>query len=178
MLWRDVPRGPKPPEIAHVIIETPRGSRAKFASEEAHIGMMLTKALPEGLAFPTHVGYFAQCWGDDDDPLDAFVLGDLPLYPGVVVEARPVAVMRMKDRGRRDEKVVCTIRQDRAWEHARSLRDIPRPLRESVTRFYGVYREHEGTQHKVSVEGWAGRRQALALVREGYARYDERPEAR
>lgn len=71
MPWEDGPRGPRAPSLVHVIVETPRGSRAKDASVVGHDAMVLTRLLPATLAFPTNTGFLARCWGEDDDPLDA-----------------------------------------------------------------------------------------------------------
>jgi len=178
MLWASTPRGADPPQSVHVIVETPEGSRGKYALAHDHPGLVLKKLLPDHLEFPVSVGCFAQCWGEDGDPLDAMVLGGGAIPAGAIVAARPVGVLRMKDRGQRDDKVLCVLGLDRDWEGVHDLGDVPKPTLEAIRAFHGHYRIHEGTQGEVTVGRWDGRKAALGLVERGYARYDrERGEA-
>jgi inorganic pyrophosphatase len=68
MSWEAVPRGKDPPRVVSVVVETPLGSRIKYASAEEHGAMTVSKLLPPTLAFPANLGFFAHCWGEDDDP--------------------------------------------------------------------------------------------------------------
>jgi len=174
MLWATTPRGPDPPRRVHVIVETPEGSRGKYALANDHPGLVLKKLLPEHLEFPVSVGCFAQCWGDDGDPLDAMVLGGGAIPPGAIVVARPLGVLRMKDRGQRDDKVLCALDLDRDWESAQDLGDVPRATLEAIRTFHEHYRVHEGTQDQVEVGRWDPRRAAHGLLTKGYARYRKR----
>ena len=54
---------------------------------------------------PTHYGYFEDTLGEDGDPLDAMVIMDVDIMPGVIVEARPIAVFNMTDEAGGDAKV-------------------------------------------------------------------------
>ena len=115
MWWKDVSRGKDPPGVVNVVVETPMGSRIKYAAAEEHRAMVASKLLAATFAYPANSGFFAQCWGEDGDPLDAMVLGGAPMFPGTVCSARPVAVMRMTDRGQRDDKVLCVLDADPDW---------------------------------------------------------------
>jgi inorganic pyrophosphatase len=57
--------------------------------------------------YPVDYGYFEKTLGGDGDPLDALVLLEFPVYPGVVVNVRAVGVLPMEDYGGIDEKVLC-----------------------------------------------------------------------
>ena len=173
MHWRQVPRGPRPPDAVHAIIETPRGSRYKYAASHDHPGFELSKLIPESLAFPCNAGFFARCWGEDGDPLDANVLGAHPIPTGVVCTVRPIAVMRMKDGGQRDDKVVCVLVGDPAAHGLTGLKSVPVHVRQALDDFYRAYRKQEGTEDQVKLQGWAGRGEAKRLLREGYARFDK-----
>lgn len=174
MLADEVPKGPDPPRRVHAIIETPLGSRIKYAASEDHPTMAVAKILPPTFAYPANTGSFARCWGEDGDPLDAMVLGDAPLAVGSVAVVRPIAVMRMKDRGDRDDKVVCVLDEDPEWRHAKTLADIPAHVREAFDTFHATYRKQEGTQRSVKLEGWSGVALAHRLIEAGYRRFAER----
>ena len=91
MWWKDVSRGKDPPGVVNVVVETPMGSRIKYAAAEEHRAMVVSKLLAATFAYPANSGFFAQCWGEDGDPLDAMVLGGAPMFPGTVCSARPSA---------------------------------------------------------------------------------------
>ena len=178
MLGDDVPRGDQAPEVANVVIETPRGSRIKYAAGDGFAGLQVSKVLPPTFAFPANTGFFARCAGEDGDPLDAMVLTEAVLPAGCVCAARPIAVLRMTDRGDRDDKVVCALDGDPDWERATGLPGIPGHVRTAFRVFHETYRVQEGTQRSVRLHGWAGKARALRLIREGYRKYDEGDDGR
>jgi inorganic pyrophosphatase len=174
MWWKDVSRGKDPPGVVNVVVETPMGSRIKYAAAEEHRAMVVSKLLPATFAYPANSGFFAQCWGEDGDPLDAMVLGGAPMFPGTVCSARPVAVMRMTDRGRRDDKLLCVLDADPDWFAVKTLSDVPRHVRKAFDTFHRTYRRQEGTQDLVKLEGWQGVAAAHKLILRGYRRFDDR----
>ncbi len=54
--------------ILQVIIETPKGSRNKFAFDPKQRIFMLKKVLPAGMAFPYDFGFLPQTLAPDGDP--------------------------------------------------------------------------------------------------------------
>src|SRR5579863_7953432 len=86
-----------PPRTKHavrVIIETPKGSRNKYAFDPALGAFVLRKVLPAGMAFPYDFGFVPATIGGDGDPLDVLVLMDEPAFPGCVLKCRLVGVIR------------------------------------------------------------------------------------
>ena len=74
---------PEDDRLVNVVIETPRGSRNKFAYDEKLGVIRLKKVLPAGMDFPYDFGFVPSTKGDDGDPLDALLLMDEPAHPGV-----------------------------------------------------------------------------------------------
>jgi len=80
----------------NVLIETPQGQPNKF-KYDTKLGMLrLSRVLPVGMVFPYDFGFLPGTRAEDGDPLDVLVLMDAPAYPGTVVEARLVGVLRCK----------------------------------------------------------------------------------
>jgi inorganic pyrophosphatase len=68
-----------------VIIETPAGSRNKFAFDPDQGIFALKKVLPAGMAFPYDFGFLPKTLAPDGDPIDVLLLMDEPAFPGCVV---------------------------------------------------------------------------------------------
>src|SRR5580704_14286358 len=79
--------------LLQVVIETPKGSRNKFAFDPEQRVFSLKKVLPAGMTFPYDFGFLPQTLAPDGDPLDVLLLMDEPAYPGVVVRSRLLGVI-------------------------------------------------------------------------------------
>src|SRR5262245_14937852 len=82
----------------NVIIETPRGSRNKYAYDEESGLFRLIKLLPAGMAFPFDFGFVPSTQGGDGDPLDALVLSEETLFPGCLVRTRILGAIKAEQR--------------------------------------------------------------------------------
>jgi inorganic pyrophosphatase len=80
-------------EILQVIIETPKGSRNKYAFDPEQEIFALKKVLPAGMAFPYDFGFIPSTLGGDGDPLDVLVLMDEPAFPGCLLKCRIIGVI-------------------------------------------------------------------------------------
>jgi inorganic pyrophosphatase len=76
-----------------VIIETPKGSRNKYAYSPEEGIFELRKVLPAGMAFPYDFGFVPSTLAGDGDPLDVLVLMDEPAFPGCKLTCRIVGVI-------------------------------------------------------------------------------------
>jgi inorganic pyrophosphatase len=72
----------------HVVVETPRGSRAKFAYDRKLATFTLRKSLLTGLTYPHDWGFVPSTKADDDDPLDIMIVRDAATFPGLIVTCR------------------------------------------------------------------------------------------
>ena len=100
---------PKTPSegCIHVVIEIPRGSRNKYEIDHEDGRVFLDRRLFTATTYPADYGFIPDTLGGDGDPLDALVLLEDPVYPGVVVECRPVGVLYMQDEAGEDAKLIC-----------------------------------------------------------------------
>ena len=114
----------------HVVIEIPRGSRNKYEIDHDNGRDPLDRRLFTATIYPADYGFIPDTLGGDGDPLDALVLLEDPMYPGVLgAIARPVGVLVMQDeagRGRQDH--LRPARRTALGRHPRprrSLRIVP-----------------------------------------------------
>ena len=98
-----------------VIIEIPKGSRNKYEVDHETGRVHLDRYLFTPMAYPADYGYIEHTLADDGDPLDALVITPEPVFPGVVVAARPIGVFKMTDEAGGDDKLLAVI-DDPRWE--------------------------------------------------------------
>src|SRR4051812_15286902 len=79
------------------VVETPRGSRAKFTYDPEAQVFLLSKTLIAGLSYPYDWGFVPSTRADDGDPIDVMLLHDVTTYPGIVVSANIVGVLELSD---------------------------------------------------------------------------------
>jgi inorganic pyrophosphatase len=77
----------------HVVVETPRGSRAKFAYDPKLETFILSKSLLTGLTYPHDWGFVPSTKADDGDPLDIMVIHDAATFPGIVLTCRVIGIL-------------------------------------------------------------------------------------
>lgn len=149
----------------NVVIETPRGSTAKFKYDERDRVMRLSRPLPAGLCYPYDWGFVPSTRVADGDALDAMVLWEGSSYPGVVIAARCVAVLRVEQKdpqtgGRqRNDRVLTIPVKTRHGESG----DIGARLRAQLEQFFTAAVAFEGKE--VRLLGWGDADEADALVR-------------
>src|ERR1700744_1254866 len=115
--------------LLQVIIETPAGSRNKFAYDPDQGIFALKKVLPAGMVFPYDFGFLPQTIAPDGDPIDVLLLMDEPAFPGIAVKARLIGVIEGeqvagKERIRND-RLVAVAEVTHMYANIRKLKDLP-----------------------------------------------------
>jgi inorganic pyrophosphatase len=152
------------------VIEIPKGSRNKYEIDHDNGRVYLDRVLFTSFVYPTDYGYFENTLGLDGDPVDVLVLLDYPLFPGVGLKVRPVAVFNMTDDGGSDAKVIAVLEKDVRWSHIQDIDDIPEFTKKEIEHFFEHYKDLEPNKW-VKTEGWQGRAEAEQIVEDGIARF-------
>ena len=154
------------------IIEIPKGSRNKYEVDHKTGRVYLDRVLFTGFVYPTDYGFFENTLGLDGDPVDVLVLLDYPLFPGVGVSVRPVAVFNMTDDGGSDAKVIAVPATDPRWTHIQDLNDIPEYTRKEIEHFFEHYKDLEPNKW-VKVDAWGDKAEAERILDEAIVRFGE-----
>ena len=134
------------PEEMNVIIEIPKGSKNKYEIDKDTGMIALDRVMHTAQDYPFDYGFVPQTLWDDNDALDVLLLTTYPLAPGILVRARPVAILKMIDGGESDYKVVGVPIGDPRFEHIKDIEDInPHTLKE-IEHFFATYKK---VQNKV-----------------------------
>jgi inorganic pyrophosphatase len=153
-----------------VVIEIPRGSRNKYEVDHETGRVYLDRVLFTPFVYPTDYGFFENTLGGDGDPLDALVLLEYPLFPGVGVKVRPVAMLVMEDDGGVDEKVLCVQDKDPRWQHIQDLKDVPKQTLDEIEHFFTRYKDLEPGKW-VKIQGWEDKAATQKVIDSAYANY-------
>lgn len=171
-LWHEISSGKSTPELVNVIVEIPKGSKNKYEIDKENGLIKLDRAMKSAQDYPFDYGFVPQSLWDDGDALDVVLLTTYPLVPGILVEARPVAVMRMIDGGEGDDKIIAVPKNDPRWEEVSELSDINKHTLKEIQHFFETYKSIEGK--KVEITGIEGREAAYGAVKKGLAIYQEK----
>lgn len=156
-------------KMLRVVIETPKGSRNKFAFDPKEHIFELKKVLPAGMAFPYDFGFVPSTEAEDGDPIDVLVLMDEPAFPGCVLTCRPIGVIEgeqvdKKDTERNDR--IIAIEQDaHSWADIKTIDDLGKEFCRELEEFFVNYHKLTGKQYRVL--GLKGSAQAMKLVKAG-----------
>ncbi len=148
------------------VIEIPRGSRNKYEVDHETGRVFLDRVLYTAFVYPADYGFFEDTLGEDGDPVDVLVLTEYPLFPGVGVTVRPVAVFNMTDDGGPDAKVLAVPAGDPRWDHIQDLADVPEYTRKEIEHFFEHYKDLEPGKW-VKTEQWGGVAEAEAIIQQG-----------
>jgi inorganic pyrophosphatase len=152
-----------------VVIEIPKGSKNKYELDKETGLLRLDRVLYSAVHYPADYGFIPRTFCDDGDPLDVLVLGQEPVYPLTVVEARAIGVMRMRDEKGIDDKIVAVSVHDPAFADYTDKDQLPGHVLRQVRRFFEDYKALEHKQ--VIVEDLLGPGEALGIIRDALELY-------
>ena len=159
-----------PPDCIHVVIEIPRGSRNKYEIDHETGRVFLDRRLFTATTYPADYGFVPDTLGGDGDPLDALVLLEDSVYPGVWVAARPLGVLFMHDEAGEDAKLICVPPKEPRWANVDDITDLTPQLVAEIQHFFEVYKALEPNKY-ASTTGVGDRAAAWREIDEARANY-------
>ena len=169
-LLHDIAPGAK--DEMNVIIEIPRGSQNKYEIDKETGIIALDRVLHTAQAYPFDYGFVPQTLWDDGDALDVVLLTTNPLLPGILVHARPVAILPMVDGGEADEKVIAVPADDPRFADIKDLGDLNKHTLREIAHFFETYKKLQNKE--VSLGEYQGREAAEAAFERATALYKEK----
>jgi inorganic pyrophosphatase len=136
-----------------VVIETPKGSRNKYAFDPKERAFELKKVLPAGMTFPYDFGFVPQTEAEDGDPVDVMVLMDEPAFPGCVLKCRPIGVMEGKQGEKKDwernDRIIAIEEQAHSFADIQSIDDLGKQFCRELEEFFVNYHRLTGKEYKI-----------------------------
>src|SRR6476646_9306698 len=145
-----------------VVIEIPKGSTNKYELDKETGLLRLDRVLYSAVYYPADYGFIPRTYCDDGDPLDVLVLGQEPVYPLTIVQARAIGVIRMRDEKGVDDKIVAVSVSDPAFADYTDKSQLPAHQLRELRRFFEDYKILENKQ--VGVEDLLGPSDAFRII--------------
>lgn len=171
MNYLTLPIGTRAPDIINAVVEIPRGGSNKYEYDRTLHVFRLDRPLYSSFYYPCEYGFIPSTLGSDGDALDILILAGRPSFTGCLMEARPVGLLEMLDRGVSDSKILAVAEKDPEHGQIQNFQDVyPHVLRE-IEYFFSVYKELEGKETKVT--GWRNAQEAKKIISECNERFQK-----
>lgn len=144
----------------NVIIEIPKGSKNKYEIDKETGIIALDRVMHSAQDYPFDYGFVPQTHWDDGDALDVVLLTTYPLMPGILVRARPVAILPMIDGGDSDAKVLAVPTDDPRFSDIKDLSDVNKHTLKEISHFFLTYKQIQNKE--VTIGEWGDRAAAEA----------------
>ena len=167
--WHDLPPGDKPPEHVTAVIEIPAKSRNKYELDKTSGLLKLDRVLYSAVHYPGDYGFIPRTLHEDNDPLDILVRINEPTFPGCQIDARPVGVLKMLDKGEPDDKILAVPADDPYYSDVFDIADLSPHYLKEVEHFFQICKDLEGK--RMEIMGWRKSEAAMEIVMESIARY-------
>lgn len=166
-----VKAGKDVPDDINVIIEIPaQADPIKFEVDKESGAVFVDRFLGTSMRYPLNYGYVPHTVSGDGDPVDVLVVTPFPLFPGAVIRARPVGVLKMEDDGGVDAKVIAVpiSKLTPLYDGVKSVDDLPELLMKQTVHFFEHYKDLEPGKW-VKILGWGTVGEARKEILDGVA---------
>lgn len=167
-----IPTGDNPPEDVNVIIEVPVGGHPiKYEMDKASGTLFVDRFLYTPMTYPGNYGFVPHTLSDDGDPIDVLVCNTRPLFPGSVINVRPIGVLIMEDNSGQDEKIIAvpSPHLTRRYEKVFNYDDLPEITLQQIKHFFEHYKDLEPGKW-VRIGDWLDAGEARRLIVEAIER--------
>ncbi|EHQ05743.1 inorganic diphosphatase [Leptonema illini] len=155
------------------VIEIPKTSKYKYEMHKPSGLMMVDRVLHSSIHYPANYGFIPRTYCDDNDPLDILVLGQEPVYPGILMRCRAIGVMTMIDNQEQDDKIIAIHLDDPEYNHYEDIGQLPPHRVRELETFFLDYKKLEKADRKVSVEKFSGKEEAEDVLLKAIVLYRE-----
>lgn len=182
--WHGLEVGPDAPDVVTAYVEITPYSTVKYEVDKASGFLKVDRPQRMNALPPTLYGFIprtycgagiaalAQTAAGDGDPLDICVLSERAIdRADIILRARVVGGLLMKDKGEADDKIVAVLDGDAVWGDVRELADLPRALVARLRHYFETYKLEPG-RNPVTIDAEYGRDHARAVIRAAMADYD------
>jgi inorganic pyrophosphatase len=171
-LYHEIPAGE--PDAFHIVVDLPKGSSNKYEYSEDGGYFTLDRVLHHQMFYPFDYGFIPQTHSDDGDAIDVCLLVTYPTFPGCVVKARPIGMLRTADEKGGDNKIIAVPvgKVDPRFNEVQSVDDLPAHVREELLLHFKEIKKLEKAKYdKVVINGFGSVDEAKAEITKAMGAY-------
>ncbi len=173
-LWHDVSIGKNIPNEFNCIVEIPKGSHNKYEIDKETGMIMLDRANYNSAPYPCEYGFIPQTLWEDGDAIDVLLLATYPIHPGILVKARPVALMKLIDDGESDYKIIAVPVDDRRWEDVKDLEDLNKHTLREFKHYWEIIKQLKSKPSTGIIEDFGNKKEAIDAIYRSMELYKEK----
>jgi len=151
----------------NVIVETPLGSRFKYAYDPSMDIMRMKHQLPKGYFFAFNFGFIPNTQAEDGDPLDVIIYSSEVCVSGALVECRVAGALlaNQQENGKtiRNDRIIAVPAGIKTYDSIKNLRDINKRILSQLENFFISYENYRGIPFKTLK--WISSAPALATIK-------------
>lgn len=149
-IWHDIPEHMITSESFSVVIEIPKGGKAKYELDKQTGMLRLDRILYTATHYPANYGFIPRTYADDGDPLDVLVLCQESIVPMTLVQCYPIGVVQMTDDDSADEKIIAVPFRDPSLSCYADVSQLPSHTFQEIKHFFSVYKTLENKHTAVN----------------------------
>ena len=162
------------PTTVNCIVEIPAGTNKKIEFNKTTKRFEIDTIdgdirVKNYLPYPANYGFIPATFSDktkggDGDPIDVLLLCE-SVPTGTIIEAIPIAMLRLVDSGEMDDKVIC-IPKDPALQtlKATDITDFNKSY-PKVLQIIQLWFQHNDSSEAITIKGWVGKEETVAEIK-------------
>ncbi|HAT2067342.1 TPA: inorganic diphosphatase [Legionella pneumophila] len=146
MGYKDIQPGNDVPNDINIIIEIPSHSNpVKYEFDEQSNFIKVDRFIPTSMSYPCNYGFIPHTLSEDGDPLDVLIVTPFPLITGIIIQGRPIGMLRMTDESGPDVKILAVPvnKITTLYQHVYKPDDLGQELLASISHFFQHYKDLE-----------------------------------
>ena len=126
----------------HVLVETHKGDRNKYAYNPEFDIMEVRHTLPEGFSFPFDFGFVPGTKAEDGDPMDVLLFMDAPAMSGSLVSSRLIGaiIAKQMEKGSnqkiRNDRLLAIADTCKMYADIKTVRELNDQVLKQIIRFF------------------------------------------
>lgn len=160
------------PNDIYVIIEIPSNSSPiKYEVDKKSGVLFVDRFISTPMFYPCNYGYINNTLSLDGDPLDVLVPSPHPIQSNVVINCKPVGILKMQDESGEDAKIIAVPNNkiSEEYKNINDISDISILLKKQIVHFFKYYKKLE-KEKWVKIVGWGDYKSAKLEIYTSYNR--------
>ena len=157
---KELPTGLKPPKVVTVVVEATKDSRNTY-----NVNGMFTRlenVLYSSITYPCDYGFIPKTMWEDGKPLRAMILTEYPTFPGCLVDAVPIGLLKLSVNGVRKDKLLAVPLNDSEYKEIRDIKEVSEHNLKETEEFFKNYKKPK--TNIIKIIGWTDTKDALRAV--------------